>query len=526
MRMMVSKNIYFLTSIFMNQKLWLRSLVSMLLVAVLVTSSLTVVVAKDSEVDDNPSLSDLLKDRFDDEDDSDDDDSFDDDGGRKPRAIKAILQKKFMDDHEEEDDDEDEDGDDSRHMSEQLVVYWGKLANLEDRVEGGSDKVAAVDYSGTYAIQDAKWNLVKKLRFEESEDSVDRAATKFVSKIHGGVDGLAFHVVKEASVDPVFTFSFAGKDAVSFKASEVTESGFKKDFGDGYGFMAKMSRADRMHHGMLNEDKFKEAKLRVETKLAEVKLKLENLAECKELRDKVVAYNSLEEGKIVDFIKELVASESAEKCLKLKTKFENEVKSEQRELKFKKGLIPFRDVDDEHWFGAYVKEGKDRGVFSGFKNERNELTGEFKPADNVRLGEVLKVAALLAKLDEKSVNLAELKNEAAGNAWFAPFVKLAEDKGLTLAKDEKRDFAKYATRAQVIRVMMEFLDAEFTDADACTFSDLPKTHPDYEPICLAVSLGIVEGDAGKDTFRPDANLNRAEFAKIFSKFREVYAAEL
>ncbi len=58
-----------------------------------------------------------------------------------------------------------------------------------------------------------------------------------------------------------------------------------------------------------------------------------------------------------------------------------------------------------------------------------------------------------------------------------------------------------------------------------TFADLPASHPYYKAIVLFARLGIVSGDTdakgnltGK--VRPNAPINRAEVAKIFSKLIE------
>ena len=58
------------------------------------------------------------------------------------------------------------------------------------------------------------------------------------------------------------------------------------------------------------------------------------------------------------------------------------------------------------------------------------------------------------------------------------------------------------------------------------FTDVGKKHDNATAIALLAGYGIVSGDSDKDgkstgTFRPDAPINRAEIAKIFTKLIEV-----
>ena len=79
------------------------------------------------------------------------------------------------------------------------------------------------------------------------------------------------------------------------------------------------------------------------------------------------------------------------------------------------------------------------------------------------------------------------------------------------------DLNRPATRGEVIRMILE---ASGVKPDTATlekveqFADISRSHPDFEYIMEARRLGIIDGDKGLNTFRPDENINRAESTKI------------
>lgn len=55
------------------------------------------------------------------------------------------------------------------------------------------------------------------------------------------------------------------------------------------------------------------------------------------------------------------------------------------------------------------------------------------------------------------------------------------------------------------------------------FSDVPATSPYKEAISTLTGLGIILGDAGSDTFRPEAGITRAEFCVIVARLKNMGA---
>ena len=76
--------------------------------------------------------------------------------------------------------------------------------------------------------------------------------------------------------------------------------------------------------------------------------------------------------------------------------------------------------------------------------------------------------------------------------------------------------------------------AEDTDTTTATttttttteFSDVPATSPYKEAISTLTGLGIILGDAGANTFRPEAGITRAEFCVIVARLKNMGASNV
>jgi hypothetical protein len=53
------------------------------------------------------------------------------------------------------------------------------------------------------------------------------------------------------------------------------------------------------------------------------------------------------------------------------------------------------------------------------------------------------------------------------------------------------------------------------------YRDVPANHPYALSIGKATALGLISGDAGRDTYRPDEPINRAEAAQILMMIMEL-----
>lgn len=165
--------------------------------------------------------------------------------------------------------------------------------------------------------------------------------------------------------------------------------------------------------------------------------------------------------------------------------------------------VVFGDAPVTAWFSCAVHEVISREIFSGYRNERGELTGSFGPADSISLGQLAKVATQL-----KGMNISQGK----GNEWARPFVEAARDMKLT-AFSNKIDPRLPASRGAVLQTLLEALDIPLEENDL-PFSDVPAGSMYAKAIATGTALGIVSGDDNASTFRPNASINRAEVAKL------------
>ena len=175
------------------------------------------------------------------------------------------------------------------------------------------------------------------------------------------------------------------------------------------------------------------------------------------------------------------------------------------------GGVRFDDVPVSAWFACPVHGVIDGGVFDGYRDARGNPLGLYGPADSITLGQLAKVALRLAR--------AEVPTAAADEDWHAPFTRTAKTLGYS-AFATKINATTPATRGAVIQTLLEALDIPVKNG-TLPYSDVSTDSAYAASIATATKLGIVSGDEGKMTFRPDAPINRAEVAKMVMEVWEL-----
>ncbi|MFA6039457.1 MAG: S-layer homology domain-containing protein [Candidatus Peribacteraceae bacterium] len=188
-----------------------------------------------------------------------------------------------------------------------------------------------------------------------------------------------------------------------------------------------------------------------------------------------------------------------------------------------KALV-FKDIPVQAWFAKFVSTVVGKAIASGYKDAKGNLTGEYGPGNPVTYAEIAKMALEAAKKNPGSVSGAP-KNSSAAGQWSERYIKLAEDLNLSVY-GPSLDVNLPATRGAVLQTVLESLGLQLDEAQANVYSDLPISHPHVRALATATRLGIINGDtdaAGipKGTVRPNANINRAEVAKIMAKVVEM-----
>lgn len=196
----------------------------------------------------------------------------------------------------------------------------------------------------------------------------------------------------------------------------------------------------------------------------------------------------------------------------------DDLKEESLESKFEHEVIPFKDTDDKEWFFNFVDQLEAEQCVEGFKDVNGNLLGEFRPGNQVLLGESLKFVL-------KCVLVIDPIATTQGDFWalgYAVKIKLEfedllDDDLLIKIEDSIEDEDKFneaMTRAELVALIIDVLDIDIPQAAEAPFADVSLSHDYVDEIAYALSMGIISGDQETGMFRPDDVPNRAEVAKI------------
>ncbi|QQR83684.1 S-layer homology domain-containing protein [Candidatus Peregrinibacteria bacterium] len=282
-----------------------------------------------------------------------------------------------------------------------------------------------------------------------------------------------------------------------------------------------------------NRERLIENKAKVRAKVSDVKEKVSrlrqiatsnsSLSNLESTVEDVDAYNFDDtsaaevESELAALIAQLGDNASAEDIARVTALFQQKVariKQVAKTRKFQQQIIPFRDTDDDQWYTGYVSGVKSRGIISGYKDKSGNELGEYRPSNDVTVAELFKIG--LETAGEGPAASGEPSAAVARNHWAKLYVKRAEELGLNLASNLS-DLNRPATRAEVIRFMLEAAGVDPGTCSSIDFSDVPRTHRHACFIQYAKELGIISGDDATGAFRPDEAINRAETAKIADK---------
>jgi len=270
---------------------------------------------------------------------------------------------------------------------------------------------------------------------------------------------------------------------------------------------------------------------KIAKRLQQVRQNSEKKQECKNLllELKQTEYDGFEE-KAENYFKLLEANPSITACKAARRAFQK-TKEEIKELRYKNKKIMFRDAA-EGWFKSHVERISQRMVrgvklFQGYKDIGGKLTGNFGPLNEVKLGELLKVA-LISAGHQASENAT---TDVQQNHWASGFAQTAKDLNLSIAL-ELSDLNRPVTRGQVLQTFAESLmlinpldptaNSSSCDFDRMknAFADFDSTHPQALATCIFVQDEIIKGSQGN--LMLDGPTNRAEIAKILNNVLDKY----
>ncbi len=174
----------------------------------------------------------------------------------------------------------------------------------------------------------------------------------------------------------------------------------------------------------------------------------------------------------------------------------------------------FSDVSESAWYGeegqGVVKSAVQLGIMNG------DVSGTFRPTDNIKIGEAIKMAAVVRNIyqgNQESFTKSRLEDH-----WAQPYADFCIEQGM-FNENEFSNFEAYATRAQMAFIFSKALPS-FESINNVTYSDIPDvtSSTNYaEQILSLYCAGVLTGDAGDHSFRPNENINRAEAAAIIAR---------
>jgi len=278
--------------------------------------------------------------------------------------------------------------------------------------------------------------------------------------------------------------------------------------------------------------KFENKDNQVGQRLERVRAKAQQHKECTQLRSdlKNMEFDGFE-NRAENLFKLLEQSPGPVACKAGLNKIP-QIKEELRQLRFKAKKITYKDVA-EGWFKTHVERISKRKafgkvLFQGYKNAQGQLTGEFGPNNQIKLGELLKVSLITAGIEPNT----EISDSTIDqNHWAKGFAQSAFDSNLSVASNLS-DLNRSVTRGQALQTFAEALmiidplnpNANDSQCDfeamKDSFADFDPEHPQTLAACLFVQDGIIKGSQGY--LKLDSATNRGEIAKILNNILDKY----
>jgi hypothetical protein len=197
----------------------------------------------------------------------------------------------------------------------------------------------------------------------------------------------------------------------------------------------------------------------------------------------------------------------------------------------------FNDTQKDQWYHKYVeavseKRVDGKAIFEGYKNTQGEKTGNFGPADNLRLGELIKIALTVGGHQASEADLdSSLENT---NHWSKGYLNTGKKLKLRVLKQSNLDPNRFVTRGEFFQTILEASGVVTPDnieatMEACNYSKL-EAFQDYDrsnkftlAACILIQDGAISGTTD-GYLRLNNKINRAEVAKVvievLSKYKE------
>lgn len=170
----------------------------------------------------------------------------------------------------------------------------------------------------------------------------------------------------------------------------------------------------------------------------------------------------------------------------------------------------FLDLADTHWAINYIDAMQQINIINGYED------GTFKPENEVKTGEFLKMAAM-AKWPKY-----QYKVPAEGKHWAYQYAELLDIGTLNKYEYDNERLESVITRGEaaeiigsVYRRMNPEVNIDYSDKYIKQYADEATIYDGYlrDSISICTQFGIINGFED-GTFRPDETLTRAQAAKL------------
>ncbi len=167
----------------------------------------------------------------------------------------------------------------------------------------------------------------------------------------------------------------------------------------------------------------------------------------------------------------------------------------------------FSDVGKDKWFHEYVQTAYEYELANGTSDTK------FSPDSKFTVAQALTAAANI----HSAYYDGEVGKAASGEAWYTPYVNYCIENGI-IEEGQFKDYNKNIKRGEMAQVFASVLPAEeYKSVRSGAPSDMKADMKSYNAVVKLYSAGIVSGDAGKGTYRPDDEIVRSEACVIFTR---------
>ena len=182
------------------------------------------------------------------------------------------------------------------------------------------------------------------------------------------------------------------------------------------------------------------------------------------------------------------------------------------EVKSETNIIPFTDIAG-HWAETYIDQVYEKGIANG-KSEDS-----FDPNANITRAELTKMALNAFGHTVGGEPDANPFDDVPKGEWYAAYIAKAKDLNIVTGFSDGFHPNEPITRAAALKILLEASGLDIGSGSS-GFPDVPSDSWFSKYVAFAEIKDIV-GGYSDNTFRPNANITRAEVAKIVVKILDL-----